>query len=218
MALNLTLNANVRLTLPQSYSSGQGLVDQNPRGDLCVAPSLPPKTELARLATTWYCTMATASAFNLVAGYPASTGTRAELVVYNGFTDTTCLVIDTIYFVNIVSQAVISGYTLLYQVVQIAAPTNDVAQLISSPLGRSYSGSVTRAVAVTTLTTNKWGVAGAGAPGSSVSIGSGVVAEIGGYIIVKPGFTIGLNVMTGTVNTAGGILGISWQEIKLPLV
>ncbi len=219
MALNLTLYANVRTTLPQSYGSGQNLVDQNPRGDLCAVPSLLPKTELARLANSWYCVTATASAFNLVAGYPASTGTRAELVLYNGYTDTTCMVIDQIFFLNIVTQGAISGYTLLYQVLSIAAPTNDTAQLISSPLGKGYGGSVTRAVAVTTMVTNKWAIAGVGNSGSAtVSVGAGIVAEVGGGVIVKPGYTIGLNVIAGTVCTAGGLIGCSWSEVKLPLI
>ncbi len=219
MALNLTLNANVRLTLPESYNSGQSLVDMNPRGDLCVAPSLLPKTELSRLANTWYSTIATGSAFNLVAGYPGSTGTRAEIVYYNGYTDTTCMVIDQIWFQNIVTQGAISGYTVVYQVIGgVAAPTNDTAQLISSPLGKGYSGSVTRQVAVTTMVTNKWAIAGAGSSnGASVSVGAGVICEMGGGVIVKPGFTIGLNVIAGTTNTAGGLLGIMWHEVKMPL-
>ncbi len=219
MALNLTLYANVRQGAPEAYGSGQSQVDQNPRGDLCVAPALLPKTELSRLANTWYCTIATGSAFNLVAGYPASTGTRAELALYNGYTDTTCMVIDQIWFTNIVSQAAASGYTLLYQVLAATALTNDTAQLISSPLGKAYGGSVTRAVAVTTMITNKWGVAAAGTSGSaSVSIGAGVVAEMGGNVIVKPGYTIGLNVIAGTVCTAGGLMGVLWHEIKMPLL
>jgi hypothetical protein len=219
MGLNLTLNCNVRTTTPESYNSGQFQVDQNPRGDLLVAPSLLPKTELTRLGNSWYCVIATGSAFNLVAGYPGSTGTRAELAFYNGYTDTTCMVIDQIWFQNIVTQGAISGYTLLYQVLSVAALANDTAQLISSPLGKAYGGSVTRAVAVTTMVTNKWGVAGTGSSnGASVSIGASVVAEMGGNVIVKPGFTIGLNVMAGTVDTAGGLMGMSWHEVKLPLV
>lgn len=219
MGLNLTLYANTRLTAPEAYNSGQSQVDMNPRGDLCVVPALLPKTELTRLANSWYCTIATASAFNLVAGYPASTGTRAELAIYNGYTDTTCMVVDQIWFTNIVTQGAISGYTLLYQVLSVAALTNDTAQLISSPLGKAYGGSVLRAVAVTTMVTNKWAVAGAGSSnGASVSVGAAVVAEMGGCPIVKPGFTIGLNVMAGTVCTAGGIMGIAWHEVKLPLI
>ncbi len=219
MSTTLNFTANVRTTVPESYNSGSYPADVNPRGDLCVAPSLLPKTELARLANSWYCQIATGSAFNLVAGYPGSTGTRAELALYNGCTDTTCLVIDTIWFTNIVSQAAISGYTLLYQVLNAAALANDTAQLISSPLGKAYGGSVTRAVAVTTMITNKWAVAGVGnSGGASVSIGCAVVAEMGGGVIVKPGYTIGLNVIAGTTNTAGGVMGISWSELKLPLI
>ncbi len=219
MGLNLTLYANTRLVAPEAYNSGQAQVDMSPRGDLCVAPALLPKTELARLANSWYCSIATLSAFNLVAGYPASTGTRAELALYNGYTDNTCLVIDQISFTNIVTQGAVSGYTLLYQVLSAVALADDPLQLISSPLGKAYGGSVKRAVAVTTMITNKWAIASVGhSNGASVSVGAAVVAEMGGGVIVKPGYTIGVNVMAGTVCTAGGIMTISWQEVKLPLV
>src|SRR6266478_4057663 len=100
MGLNLTLYANVRQVAAEIYSSGQSQVDQNPRGDLCIAPALLPKTELTRLANTWYATIPTGSAFTNVAGMPT---TRAELALYNGYTDTTCLVIDQIGFTSLTS-------------------------------------------------------------------------------------------------------------------
>ncbi len=101
----------------------------------------------------------------------------------------------------------------------IAAPTDNTAVLISSPIGASYSGSVLRALAVTTMVTNKWAVAGAGSSGgAAVTIGAAVIAEMGGNVIVKPGYTIGLNVMVGTATASTGRVGLSWAEIKLPLV
>lgn len=218
MGLNLSLNANTRLALPESYPTGQFQVDMNPRGDLCVAPSLLPKTELARLANTWYAAIPTGSAFAAVAGYPATAGTRAELVIYNGYTDNTCLVVDQIWFMGLTSIGAIAGVTLLYQVLQIAAPTNDATVLISSPLGKAYGGSVQRQMAVTTMVTNKWAIAGTGSTnGASVTPGTAVVAEMGGNVIVKPGFTIGLNAIVGT---AGGtnLMGMLWHEVKLPLI
>src|ERR1051326_4284974 len=219
MAVTLNFQANVRQTAPETYNSGGSPVDVNHRGDLCVAPSLLPKTELSRLANHWYTVIPTGSAFNTVAGYPATTGTRAELVVYNGYTDTTCLVVDQIWFQSIADITAISGFTLLYQVVAIAAPTDNTAVLISSLLGKAYGGSVKRALAVTTMTTNKWGIASVGSTyGASVTIGAGVVAEMGGNGIGKPGYTIGLNVMAGTATASTGIMGMSWYEVKLPLI
>ncbi len=215
MALNLTLYANVRQSSAETYSSGQSLVDQNPRGDLCVAAALLPRTELARLANTWYVMIPTGGAFTNVAGMPT---TRAELAIYNGYTDTTCLVIDQVWYASLTSITAAAGVTLIAQVVQVAALTEAATTLISSPLGKVYSGSVLKALAVTTMVANKWSFIGAGGTGgATASIGCGVVAEVGGGIIVKPGFTLGVNAVVGTA-AGTSLMGILWHEVKLPAV
>ncbi len=213
MGLNLTLYANVRQVAPEAYASGQSQVDQNPRGDLCVAPALLPKTELTRLANTWYTVIPTGSAFTPVAAMPT---TRAELAIYNGYTDTTCLVIDQIWFTSLVSQAAAENITLLAQVLQVAALTDSATTLITSPLGKVYSGSVLKALGVTTMVANKFSLVGVGTSGgAAATIGTGAVAEIGGSIIVKPGFTLGVNAVVGTA-AGTALMGILWHEIKLP--
>lgn len=205
--------ANARQTAPEIYGSGTFLVDQNPRGDLCVAQGLLPKTELARLANSWSCMIATGSAFTNVAGMPT---TRAELALYNGYTDTTCLVIDQVSFLSLTSITALANATLIYQVGNPAALTDDTAQLINSPLGKTYSGSAKRAVAVTTMTANKWTVLDARGNPATASIGFGAMAEVAGGIIIKPGFTLGLNAVVGTA-TGTSLIGVSWHEVKLPL-
>ncbi len=213
MALNMTLYANVRQTAAEIYGSGQSQVDQNPRGDLCFAQSLLPKTELTRLANTWYAIIPTASAFANVAGAPT---TRAELALYNGYTDTTCLLIDQIWFFCLTSITAAANVTILAQVGQPAALTNNTAVLITSPLGKVYGGSVLRALAVTTMTTDKFAIVGSGTTGgATATIGAGAVAEIGGSIIVKPGFSVGVNAVVGTA-TGTSLMGILWHEVKLP--
>ncbi len=213
MSLNLILNANVRQTSAEIYGSGQSAVDQNPRGDLCIAPSLLPKTELARLANSWYTMIPTGSAFTNVAGLPT---TRGELAIYNGYTDTTCLVIDQIWFVSLTSITAAAGVAIIAQVAQVTALSDSATTLITSPLGKVYSGSVLKALAVTTMTANKWSVVGSGTTGgATASIGSGAVAEIAGSIIVKPGFTLAVNAVVGTA-TGTSLMGISWHEVKLP--
>ncbi len=213
MGLNLTLYANVRQVAAELYASGQSQVDQNPRGDLCVAPALLPKTELSRLANSWYTVIPTGSAFTNVAGMPT---TRAELAIYNGYTDTTCLVIDQVWFTSLTSTAAAANITLIAQVVQVAALTDSATTLISSPLGKVYSGSVLKALAVTTMVANKFSFIGTGTTGgAAATIGSGAVAEVAGSIIVKPGFTLGVNAVVGTA-VGTSLMGISWAEVKLP--
>lgn len=214
MSIAAEFYANVRSTATEAYGSGQFIVDQNPRGDLCVAPSLLSKTELARLANSWSCQIATGSAYTNVANMPT---TRGEIAFYNGYTDTTCMVIDQVWMLSLTSITAISAVTLIYQVGAVAALTNDTAQLINSPLGKTYSGSITRAVAVTTMTANKWAAIGCAGAQAATSIGSGCFAEVNGGIIVKPGFTVAFNAVVGTA-TGTSLIGCSWHEIKLPLV
>lgn len=210
--MGLTLYANVRQTAPEIYSSGQSQVDQNIRGDLCFAPALYPRAELARLANSWYVITPTASAFAPVAAMPT---TLAVLAIYNGYTDTTCLVIDQVWYFALTSQGAASPVTVLAQVAQVAALTEAAATLITSPLGKVYSGSVLKALNVTTMVANKWSLVGTGGSAATATIGSGAVAEVAGSIIVKPGFTLGVNALVGTaVGTA--IMGISFHEVKLP--
>ncbi len=213
MGLNLTLYANVRQTAPEIYASGQSQVDQNPRGDLCIAPALLPKTELTRLANSWYTVVPTASAFTNVAALPT---TRAELAIYNGYTDTTCLVIDQIWFVSLTSITAAANITIVAQVIQVAALADGATVLITSPLGKVYSGSVLKALGVTTMVANKWSIVGAGTTGgATASIGAGAVAEMQGSIIVKPGFTLGVNAIGGTASGTA-LMGILWHEVRLP--
>ncbi len=213
MGLNLTLYANVRQTAPETYSSGQSQVDQNPRGDLCIAPALLPKTELTRLANTWYTITPTGSAFAPVAAMPT---TLAVLAIYNGYTDTTCLVIDQVWITTLTSAGAATNYTILAQVIQVAALTDSATVLVTSPLGKVYSGSVLKAINVTTMVANKFSLIGIGTSGGAAAgIGTGAVAEVAGSIIVKPGFTLGVNALGGTASGTA-LMGILWHEMKLP--
>ncbi len=213
MGLNLTLYANVRQTAPETYSSGQSQVDQNPRGDLCIAQALLPKTEMTRLANTWYTITPTGSAFAPVAAMPT---TLAVLAIYNGYTDTTCLIIDQIWITTLTSAGAATNYGILAQVLQVAALTDSATVLVTSPLGKVYSGSVLKAINVTTMVANKFSILGVGTSGGAAAgIGTGAVAEVAGAIIVKPGFTLGVNAIAGTASGTA-MMGILWHEAKLP--
>ena len=213
MSVAAELLADVRVSSPAAYGSGQSLVQQNRRGDVCVAQGLPSKTEIARLNNSWSCQIATGSAFTNVANMPT---TRAELAFYNGYTDGTCMIVDTVWGLCYTSITAASGFTLIYQVAAPAALTNDTAQLINSPLGKTYAGSITRAVAVTTMTANKWAALNSINGGAAVSIGCGCFAEVNGGIILRPGYTLGLNWIVGTA-TGTTLIGASWHEAKLDI-
>lgn len=213
MSIGSRIAGLVRRATALDYADGSFDAVINNRGDLSTALGLPPKTELVRLANSWNCQIATGSAFTNVAAMPT---TRAELAFYNGYGDNTCMVIDQIWFLSLTSITALSNATIVWQVGSPAALTNDTAQLINSPSGKVYSGSVTRAVAVTTMTANKWAALATGTNAATASIGFGVVGEARGGIVVKPGFTLGVNAVVGTA-TGTSLLGVSWHEVKLPL-
>lgn len=215
MAITMTFQANARQSAPEAYGSGAFAVDMNPRGDLCVAPALLSKTELARLGKSWYTAIPTGSAFTPVAAMPT---TRSELSLRNGYTGTTCLVIDQIGFMSLTSLAAASGMTIVAQINAAAALSDNANVLISSASGRTYGGSATRALATTTAVANKWmALTGSGGLATTTTIGLGLVAEVAGGWIVPPGYTLHTNVVFSTA--AGTAIGwISWHEVDLPLV
>lgn len=215
MSLSISLRALVRRLTASNYSDGNNVPNVNSRGDLCVAPSLPPKAEIVRLGRSWYTAIPTASAFQPVAAMPT---TLSNLTVRNSYSDgATCLVIDAIGIMSLTSLAAASGMTLLAQVNEAAALTDNTAVLISGMMGGTYNGSITRALATTTATANKWmALSGINAGGGTATIGSGIVAEIAGGFIIKPGFTLHTNVVA---STAAGtcIQWVSWHEVTLPI-
>jgi hypothetical protein len=216
MSIAAELQANVRSTAAQAYSSGVFNLDQNHRGDLCVAQALPALTELARLGATYYVAIPTGNAYTPVAAMPT---TRSELTLRNGYSDTTCLVIDSIVQMSLTSIAAVTGCTVLYQVNEAAALTDNTAVLFSSNSGRTYSGSATRALATTTAVANKWmgGVSGAGLCGSTVTIGASATLDLKGSVIVKPGFTLHTNAVWSTA-AGTAITFVLFHEVKLPTV
>lgn len=198
-----------------SYGDGSFSAYMTPRGDLSIVQGLPPKADLARLGASWSAVIPTGSAFTPVAAMPT---TRSELALYNGYTDTTCLVIDGIWVYSLTSLAAATGFTVLYQVAQVAALTDNTAVLVNSPIGKTYGGSVLKALGTTTMTANKWAtVASSGGISTTTTIGSGLYAPVDGGVIVKPGFTLGVNaVMSTAAGTA--LMGVAWHEVALPVV
>ena len=181
-------------------------------GELFVAQGLPSKFELSRLGATWYTIIPTASAFTNVAALPT---TRAELALYNAAPSSgKSLVIDQIAFLSLTDVTAAAGVQIVYQVAAVAALTDNANVLISSPIGMAYNGYAQRALAVTTMTANKWNLGASANTGAAKTIGMGVVHEAQGQIIVRPGFTLGVNAIVGTA-TGTSQMSITWHEVEL---
>jgi len=193
----------------------------NGRGDLLVAQSLPERTELVRLGRTWTMRTATASAFNAVAALPT---TLAAAILYNGeAADGKSYVIHSAWCTTIATAAAATQYSLLIQTLPsplgvATAPTHSATTtILTSRSGKvGYTGLAKRAVNVTTFFTDGWAVVGVEGGGAAANIGLGVFAHIDD-IIIPPGGALGLNVIAGTVNTAGMIVGCTWSEVLLDL-
>lgn len=204
-----------------SASQESQLVNNN-RGDLNIAQSLPPYAELVRMGNTWSMRTATASAFNAVAALPT---TLAAAILYNGeAAGGKSYVIHSAWCTTIVAAAAATQYSLLAQVTPsplgvATAPTHSATTtLLTSRSGKAgYAGLARRAVNVTTFFTDGWDVLGTQGGGAAANIGLGVFADLGGSIIIPPGGAIGLNVIAGTVNTAGMVVGLCWSELLLTL-
>lgn len=207
------------------YASPAGanqVITLNSRGDQRIAQSLPHYAELVRLGNTWTMRTATASAFNAVAALPT---TLAAAILYNGeAAGGKSYIVHSAFCTTIVTAAAATQYSLLAQVLPnpggaATAPTHSATTtLISSRSGKAaYAGLAKRAINVTTFFTDMWEVIGTQGGLAAANVGGGVYVDLGGSIIIPPGGALGLNVVAGTVNTAGMIVGCTWTELQLAL-
>jgi hypothetical protein len=204
-----TFRTNLSASVPGPGAIGVG-------GDWLIANSLPTKTEMSRQGQLWDVRIASASAFTHVAALPT---TRAELLLYNGEPTSggKVYVIDTIWSLAISSMAAAGSVALIAQFAPgIAAPTDDTAQLITGRSGKTYGANAKRAVAQTTMTANKWTLLAMSQSGGSATaqIGLAALADVYGSYILRPGDTLGVNLVAGTA-AGTSIMGISWYEVQL---
>lgn len=198
-----------------------GLISNN-RGDLAVAQALPSYAELVRLGRTFTMRTATASAFNAVAALPTTLG--AAILFNNESAGGLSYVIHSIFCTTIVTAAAATQYSLLAQVLPsplgtATAPTHSATTtILTNRSGNtSYTSKAKRAINVTTFFTDGWEVVGTQGGLAAANIGGGVFANIAGSIIIPPQGALGMNVVAGTVNTAGMIVGCTWSEVQLTL-
>lgn len=206
------LVGNVRGRSRPNYGEGDQRLSLNNGGEMVVSQSLLAKAQLASACDSWSMMIPTGSAFTNVANMPT---TRAELLLYNGEPGGgKSYVIDQIGFLSLTSVTAASGVTIIYQV-NVSAVTDEPLVLINSPIGNVYNGRAQRDLALTTMVANKWTPLAATPAGAAASIGLGVVAEVNGGIILRPGYTLGVNAVLGTA-TGTSLMSISWHEVNLP--
>ena len=213
---------DIRGTTRAAFPEGEyEKLQLNAAGDVLLAQALPNRAELVRLGNTWSMRTAAASAYNYVATLPVTT--LAVAMLYNGEpAGGKCYVIDNMWVTTIVSTTALTSISLLAQLVPAAtmvAPTHSLTTtIITSCSGKAnYGGYAKRAVNVATAFADLWEVVGVGTGAATANIGAGYYADLYGGWIVPPGAGFGMNVMTGTVQNAAGIIGCTWHEVQLAL-
>lgn len=215
MALSLQVQAAVRTTTREDFSSGTNNAVINNGGDTIVAQGMPLKSELARLGVGWSIRTPLANAFQPVAAMPT---TLANIVLYNG-NSSKSLVIDTVWATTQTSIAAATSFSLLAQISNagVAAPTDNTAVLVTSRSGKTYGGSARKAIANTAFAiADKWTVIGTSEGHPSTAIGAGAFADVFGGWIIPPSACFCVNLVA---STAGGtmIQGIDFWEVELDL-
>lgn len=218
--------AKVRRFASDVLGDGDFKAAMNNRGDLCMAPALPLKTELVRLGGSYSAVIPLANHFTTVAALPT---TRAEILLWNGEPGNgRSYVIDSVWFVADTTQAAATQVALLGQIVsqtgasaQVTAPTDNatIKPLINSRNGKStYGGKGRVAIANTSFAiADKWeGLPGSGTA-ASASIGLYAFADLQGSHILPPGAVFCANAIVGTAAATSATMGIAWHEVLLDL-
>lgn len=194
----------------------------NERAELFMAQGLPPGTEMARKGQM-FGTMATAA----VAALVVRPSTTAALEIYNNspqaFGTPMVMIIETIFAHELVTSTTgLGGGAIQYACVTTpkAAPS-DAALNIASLTGRPFATKTVLTAASTTIVDNgwfPWGPTMKKESAGAVVPGGGLWTLIDGRIIVPPGCSLCLHVISGyTGDTFTNGATWYWEPLSLVL-
>jgi hypothetical protein len=185
----------------------------NQLGEQLVAHGLPPYTEMTRKGNGW-ATMSTSA----VAGLVVRPSTVAAFELWNGYqTGGPSLIIDRLFFFNLVSTNVIEGFSGWAQVTTSKAAPSTASLAIRGNTGKAYGGAAINAVGTTVIDSGwfPWTQAYNKGAGGVVPFGA-VVANVEGRLIVPPGSSLCLHVVSSLVGQTF-TQGASWYEETLTI-
>ena len=186
-------------------------LESNEFDELLVAQGLPPYAELVRLNAGW-ATMSTTA----VAGLVVRPSTTAAFEIYNGYAaGGKSLIIDRLFWFNLVSTNVVEGFSGWAQVTASkAAPTNG-SFVVRGNSGNAYGGSVIAAAGTTVVDSGwfPWGNAYQKGAGGVVPFGA-LSVDVAGRLIVPPGSSLCLHVVSSLVGQTF-TQGASWYERQI---
>lgn len=182
----------------------------NEKSEIIVAQGMPPYAEMTRRGLGW-ATMSTTA----VAGLVVRPSTVAAFEIYNGYQDTgPSLIIDRLFWFNLVSTAVGEGFSGWAAVTAAKAAPASGSFVVRGNSGKGYGGSVI-AAAGTTVVDSGWFPWGQGqnkvAQAATVTPTVAMTAEVNGRLIVPPGSSLCLHVVSSIVGQTF-TQGASWYE------
>ena len=184
----------------------------NEYGDQLVAQGLPDGTETTRRGMRWS-TMSTAA----VAGLVVRPTTTAAFEIYNGHSASgPSLVVDRLFWFNLVSTNVVEGFSGWAGVTSPKAAPTDGSFVVRGAHGVAARNLPVIAAASTTIVDPgwfPWGNAYQKGAGGVVPFGA-LTAEVNGRIIVPPGCSLVLHVVSSLVGQTF-TQGAEWIEAKL---
>ena len=193
--------------------NAQGTIQLNQNAEQLVAGGLPPYTEMVRRGTAWG-TMSTAA----VAGLVVRPAAAAAFEIFNGYgTGGKSLIIDRLFYFNLVSTAVVEGFSGWAQVTAPKAAVTSGSFAVRGNSGKSYGGPVIAAAATVVIDSGwfPWTNAYNKAAGGVVPFGA-VCAEVAGRLIVPPQCSLCLHVVSSLVGQTF-TQGAQWFEEQLTI-
>lgn len=194
-------------------SSYQAQLHANEKNELLVAHGLPYGVEATRKGSRWS-TMSTSA----VAGLVVRPSTTAAFEIFNGYSaGDKSLIIERLFWFNLVSTNVVEGFSGWAAVTASKAAVTSGSFVVRGASGKSYAGPVIAAASTTVVDSGwfPWGNAYQKGAGGVVPFGA-LTAEVGGRIIVPPQCSLCLHVvssLTGQTFTQGA----EWIEERLSL-
>jgi hypothetical protein len=202
-----------QISIRNANIAAQGTAQGNQLGEQFVAQGLPPYTEMTRKGNGWATMSVTA-----VAGLVVRPTTVCALELWNGYgAGGPSLIVDRMFFFNLVSTAVVEGFSGWAQVTAAKAAPSSAALAIRGNSGKAYGGSALNAIGTTVLDAGwfPWSNAYNKAAGGVVPFGA-VCVEVAGRLIVPPGSSLCLHVVSSLVGQTF-TQGASWYEETLTI-
>jgi hypothetical protein len=191
----------------------QAQPELNEKSEQLVAQGLPRGAEMVRKGIAWATMSVTA-----VAGLVVRPTTVCALELWNGYpVGGKSLLVDRLFWHNLVSTNVIESFSGWAQVTAAKAAPSTASLVVRGASGKPYPGPVINAVGTTVVDSGwfPWGAGFTKGAGGVVPHGA-VIADVDGRLIVPPQGALCLHVVSSLVGQTF-TQGASWYEEQLSL-